>query len=120
MMSLASRAARSVRGGAQRERERTARHGLPGIDYPEPRDPENLAERLESIMLTDANLRAMPRDQARVLIARYWLGYPVESQDPNRMTVGKLLGWAPRTVHHLLRAGEARLRRRVRGDEPDD
>ena len=122
MMNLAARAARSVAGRPQQawEHEAITRRGLPGIDYPEPPDPENLEERLELIILTDEGLRALPHDQARVLIARYWLGYPIESQDAGRMTVGKLLGWSARQVHNLLRAGEAGLMRRMRGDDPDD
>ena len=119
MRCLAERAARSVRGGAQREAEREAVHGLPGIDY-EQVDPNNMDERVETIMLIDAGLRALPRDQARVLIARHWLGLPISSQDPRRVTVGKLLGWSERSVHSLLRAGSAGFKRWVDEHDPDD
>ncbi|MEM9598167.1 MAG: sigma factor-like helix-turn-helix DNA-binding protein, partial [Acidobacteriota bacterium] len=80
--------------------------------------PANQEEQLRGVELRRA-IDALPPDERDVIILSRILGYPIESDDPSKMTVAKHCGVSPRTVRNRLTRALAKLARTLdTGDSP--
>ncbi|MFM7143825.1 MAG: RNA polymerase sigma factor [Alphaproteobacteria bacterium] len=83
-------------------RASTASEPVPGLGAPPP-DPERAAERRESTEALDRALRALPEDEATVLILARVEGLPYEE-------IGPILGRSPAAAKQLAYRALKRLR----------
>ena len=116
---LAKRAGRNVRGGEQRERERSAlRIGSTedeesdgrdtATEIPDDTDPY---EQFENRHLIEIGLASLPIEQARAITLHYRLGMQIYSNDSSIQTVASELGCGERKARKLIADGKAALRR---------
>ena len=124
---LAKRAGRKIRGGKQRERERSALHiDSDGSEESNDRDtvtdiPDDSDEysQWESEYLIEIGLASLPYEQAKAIILHYLMGLNVYSIDSAVRTVASELGCGERKARRLVADGLAALRRSI-GQEDDD
>ena len=102
MQFLAKQAGRKIRGGKQREFERSA-----------------LRAGTEDRDLIDVGLASLPEEQARAIILHYRMELQIYSHDPAVRTVASVLGCGERKARKLIADGRAGLRRSI-GQEDDD
>ena len=127
MRSLAKQAGRKIRGGKQREVERSARRidtqdseemddrDAP-IDVPDDADEYS---QCEDRNLVDIWLASLPEEQAKALSLHYIMGLQIYSQDPAERTVATVLGCGERKARKLIADGKTALRRSI-GQEEDN
>ena len=121
---LVQHAARRIRGGKQRERERAAvRIGAMDPESSDGRDTRadvaddaDLYSAIDDRLLLNAGLARLPQEQARALILHYLIGLRVHSQDPAAQTVASTLLCGERTARQLIADGKASLRRWIDGE----
>ena len=124
---LAKRAGRKIRGGKQRERERSGlRIGSDGSEESNDRDtvtdiPDDSDEysQWESENIIEIGLASLPHEQARAINLHYLMGLNVYSIDSAVRTVASELGCGERKARGLVADGLAALRRSI-GQEDDD
>ena len=124
---LAKRAGRKIRGGKQRERERSAlRIDSDGSEESNDRDtvtdiPDDSDEysQWESEYLIEIGLSSLPHEQARAINLHYLMGLNVYSIDSAVQTVASELGCGERKARRLVADGLAALRCSI-GQENDD
>ena len=127
MQFLAKQAGRKIRGGKQREFERSSlRAGTEDSEDPDGRDspidvPDDVDEysRSEDRDLIDVGLASLTEEQARAIILHYRMGLQIYSHDPAARTVASVLGCGERKARKLIADGRAGLRRSI-GQEDDD
>ena len=127
MKFLAKQVGRKIRGGKQREFERSAlRAGTEDPEDPDGRDspidvPDNVDEysRSEDRDIIDVGLASLPEEQARAIVLYYRLELQIYSHDPAVRTVASVLGCGERKARKLIADGRAGLRRSI-GQEEDD
>ena len=125
---LAQHAARRLRGGKQRERERaavrigpTAPEGSDGRDtWADVADDADIFSAIDDRLLLNAGLARLPQEQARALSLHYLIGLPVHSQDPAVQTVASTFGCGERKARRLIADGLASLRRWIDGEGGDE
>ena len=118
MESLAKRAGRNIRGGKQRERERSAlRIGSKESEESDGRntvtdipDDADAYSEMESRHLVEVGLASLPDEQARALSLHYLVGLQVYSHDPKVPTVASVLGCGERKARKLIADGKTGLR----------
>ena len=124
---LAKRAGRKIRGGKQRERERSARR-IGSDDSEESDDRDAVTDILddsdeysqwESEYLIEIGLASLPHEQARAINLHHLMGLNVYSIDSGVRTVASELGCGERKARRLVADGLAALRRSI-GQEDDD
>ena len=127
MQFLAKQAGRKIRGGKQREFERSSlRAGTEDSEDPDGRDspidvPDDVDEysRSEDRDLIDVGLASLTEEQARAIILHYRMELQIYSHDPAARTVASVLGCGERKARKLIADGRAGLRRAI-GQEDDD
>ena len=128
MQYLAKQAGRNMRGGKQREFERSA---LPiGSQVSEDSDgrdalidvPDNADEysRFEDQDLIEVGLASLPEDQGRALSLHYDVGLQIYSHDSAVRTVASVLGCGERKARRLIADGKAALRRSIGQEDSDE
>ena len=125
---LVQHAARRIRGGKQRERERAAvRIGAMDPEISDGRDTRaevaadaDIYSAIDDRLLLNAGLARLPQEQARALSLHYLIGLRVHSQDPAAQTVASTLGCGERTARQLIADGKASLRRWIDGEGGDE
>ena len=128
MRYLAMQAGRHIRGGKQREIERSAlRIGSEDSEDSDSRDApiEIRADaeeysRFEDRDLIEVGLAALPEEQARAITLHYDMGLQVFSQDPAVRTVASELGCGERKARRLVADGLAALRRSIGQEDGDE
>ena len=128
MKRLVQQAARRIRGGKQRARERAAvRIGPLDSELSDGRDAwadvaadADISSEVADRMLIETGLATLPREQARALSLQYLIGLPVHSQDPAVRTVSSTLGCGERKARQLITDGKARIRRWFDGEDGDE
>ena len=121
MRFLAKQAGRNIRGGKQREVERSARR----IDSQESEEmddrdapidvPDEVDEysRFEDRDLVGMWLASLPEEQSKALSLHYCMGLHIYSQDPAERTVATVLGCGERKARKLIADGKTALRRSI-------
>ena len=125
---LVQHAARRIRGGKQRERERAAvRIGAMDSESSDGRDTRadvaddaDIYSAIDDRLLLNAGLARLPQEQARALSLHYLIGLRVHSQDPAAQTVASTLRCGERTACQLIADGKASLRRWIDGEGGDE
>ena len=125
---LAKRAGRNIRGGKQRERERSALHiGSEESEEANDRDtvtdiPDDSDEysQWESRYLIEIGLASLPHEQARAINLHYLMGLNVYSIDSAVRTVASELGCGERKARRLVAEGLAALRRSIGQEDGDE
>ena len=128
MKFLAKQAGRNIRGGEQREWERSAlrissdnsedsngRYAVTDI----PDDSDEYSE-FESRHLIEVGLASLPEEQARAISLHYHLGLQIYSKDPAVPTVASKLGCRERKARKLIADGMAALRCSIGQKEGDE
>ena len=124
---LAKRVGRKIRGGKQRERERSALR-IGSDDSEESNDRDTVTDvpvdsdeysQWESEHLIEIGLALLPHEQARALSLHYLMGLNVYSIDSAVRTVASELRCGERKARRLVADGLAALRRSI-GQEDDD
>lgn len=83
-------------------------------DEPEEREPGTAVPTFglpgeiptERQVVINEALRKLPIHVQKAFILHYFIGYPIESDNPDEKTVGMLLGKSPRTIHNWLDKAE--------------
>ena len=127
MQNLAKQAGRKIRGGTQREFERSAvpigsQDSEDSDDRDAPIDvPDDSDEysRFEDKELIEVGLASLPEEQARALSLHYFMDLQIYSSDPAVRTVASVLGCGERKARKLIADGKAALRRAI-GQEDGD
>ena len=115
---LAEHAGKKIRGGKQRERERSAlrigsndfseQNGRnAAINIPDESDDFSL---IELRHLIEVGLASLPVEQARAITLHYRLGMPIYSNDSAVQTVASELGCGERKARKLIADGKAALK----------
>ena len=125
---LAKRAGRNIRGGQQREHERSAlRIGSDDSEESHNRDtvldiPDDSDEysRWESRHIIEIGLASLPHEQARAINLHYFMGLNVYSIDPGVRTVASELGCGERKARRLVADGLVALRRSIGQEDSDE
>ena len=128
MQYLAKQAGRNIRGGKQREFERSAlRIGSEDSEDLDSRDapidiPADADEysRFEDRDLIKVGLASLPEEQARAITLRYDMRLQIFSHDPAVRTVASVLGCGERKARWLVADGLAALRRTIGQEEGDE
>ena len=123
---IVQQAGKRIRGGRQRERERTAL--TIGMPDPAARDgdaPLDVADGVDAYARAEARmdigdaLASIGPALADVLILHHIEGFPLHSRDPDIETVASMFGLSERTVHRRHRDGRDALRRALEQGDDD-
>ena len=104
MLRSAQQAGERIRSGLQRDRERRALRGQPGVDYPE-RAVEDEYPAIDQRILFQEGLTTLSDRQARALVLVYEDDLPIFSKDPDVVTVASTLDCSERTARRLVAEG---------------